>query len=169
MESEVDAPDPGQAPKHMICSAEEGRTYLEEEALIDPGEHVDMDAMAGTLVQVSLLEGIQALVSLTVRKVALILAQMKMEFMSETLLKMMEPKIDLIVGKAADKLAEMGTAAKKTLEDLRAATQGASDIQAGRNFHQLSQRPALPPPPVRSDPPPPVLTPPSQAQSQRRD
>ena len=117
-ESEVDAPDPIQAPKHMIRSAEEGRTYLEEEALIDPGERIDMDAMAGTLVQVSLLEGIPAPVSLAVRAVALILAQMKTEFMSKTLLKMMELKIDLIVGKAADKLAEMGMAAEKMLEDL---------------------------------------------------
>ena len=38
--------------------------------------------------------------------------------MSETLLKMMELKIDLIVGKVADKLAEMGMAAEKMLEDL---------------------------------------------------
>ena len=135
MESEVDALDPGQAPKRMIHSAEEGRTYLEEEALIDPGECVDMDVMAGTLVQVSLLEGILAPVSLAVCAVALIMVQMKTEFMSKTLLKMMELKIDLIVGKAADKLVEMGTAAEKMLEDLRAATQGASDIQAGQNFH----------------------------------
>ena len=121
MEPEVDTPDPGQAPKCTICSAEEaqeGRIYLEEEALINPGEHVDMDAMAGTLVQVSLLEDIPAPVSLTVRAVALILAQMKTEFMSETLLKMMELKIDLIVGKVADKLTEMEMAAEKTLEDL---------------------------------------------------
>ena len=51
MESEVDAPDPSQAPKHTIHSTEKGRTYLEEEALIDPGKRVDMDAMAGTLVK----------------------------------------------------------------------------------------------------------------------
>ena len=50
-ESEVDALDPGQATKRMIHSAEEGRTYPEEEALIDPGKRVDMDAMAGTLVK----------------------------------------------------------------------------------------------------------------------
>ena len=44
-EPEVDALDPGQAPKRMICSVEEGRIYLEEEALIDPREHVDMDVI----------------------------------------------------------------------------------------------------------------------------
>ena len=74
--------------------------------------------MAGSLVQISLLEGIPAPVRLAVRSVALILAQLKMESISDTLLEMMGPKVDAMVGKAAARLAEIETAAEKTLEGL---------------------------------------------------
>jgi len=79
--SEAEAGDPavGNVSKHTICSLEEGRLYLEEEALIDLGEHIDLDTITGTLVQVSLMEGIPAPVGLAVCAVALILAQMKTE------------------------------------------------------------------------------------------
>ena len=72
---------------------------MEEEALTDPGKRVDLDAMVGSLVQISLLEGIPVLVCLTVHSVVLILAQLKMESISETLLEMMGPKVDAMVGK----------------------------------------------------------------------
>ena len=88
---------------------------------------MDLDAMAGSLVQISLLEGIPAPVCLAVRSVALILAQLKMESISETLLEMMGLKVDAMVGKAVARLAEIETAAKKTLEGLRTATQGVSN------------------------------------------
>ena len=70
---------------------EEGRAYLEEEALIDPGEHIDLDAMAGTLIQLSVMEGTPVPVGLAVCTVALILVHMKMESVSEALAKMTEP------------------------------------------------------------------------------
>ena len=79
---------------------------MEEEALIDLGEHVDLDVMAGTLIQLSVMEGTLAPVGLVVRAVALILAHMKMESVSEALVKMMEPRMDSMMGKAADKLVE---------------------------------------------------------------
>ena len=69
----------GKGPKHAIRSPEEGRLYLEEEAFIDPGELIDLDVMVGALVQVLLMADILAPVGLTVRVVALILAQMKTE------------------------------------------------------------------------------------------
>ena len=103
-ETEAVRSDAGQGPKRVIRNMEDGRCYLEEEALTDPGKCMDLDAMAGSLVQISLLEGIPALVHLTVRSVALILAQLKMESISETLLKMMGPKVDAMVGKAAGSL-----------------------------------------------------------------
>ena len=59
----------------MIHNVEEGRLYLEE-ALLDLGEQLNLDALAGTLVQVSMMEDTPALVSHTVRVVVLILAQM---------------------------------------------------------------------------------------------
>ena len=86
--------------------------------------------MAGSLVQISLLEGIPAPVCLAVHSVALILAQLKMESISETLLEMMGPKVDAMVGKAVARFAEIEMAAKKTLEGLHAATQGVSDSTA---------------------------------------
>ena len=46
---------------------------------IDLGKHINLDAMAGTLVQVLLMVDIPAPVGLAVCAVALILAQMKME------------------------------------------------------------------------------------------
>ena len=52
---------------------------MEEEAFIDLGEHIDLDAMTGTLVQVLLMVDIPVLVGLAVCMVALILVQMKME------------------------------------------------------------------------------------------
>ena len=70
---------------------------------------MDLDAMAGSLVQISLLEGIPAPVCLAVRSVALILAQLKMESISDTLLEMMGPKVDAMVGKVAARLAEIET------------------------------------------------------------
>ena len=60
----------------MIHNMEEGRLYLEEEALLNPGEQLNMDTLVGTLVQVSMMEDTPASVSHVVRAVALILAQM---------------------------------------------------------------------------------------------
>ena len=63
----------------MIHNVEEGRLYLEEEALLDPGEQLNLDTLVGTLVQVSMMEDTPASVSRTIHAVALILAQMNTE------------------------------------------------------------------------------------------
>ena len=65
-------------PKCVIHNVEEGRLYLEE-ALLNLGEQLNLDALAGTLVQVSMMEDTPALVSHTVCVVVLILAQMNTE------------------------------------------------------------------------------------------
>ena len=70
----TNGPATREEPKCVIHNVAEGRLYLEEEALLDLGEQLDLDTLAGTLVQVSLMEGIPALVSRAVRAVALILA-----------------------------------------------------------------------------------------------
>ena len=80
-EAEADNLGTSQDSKCMIRSVEEGRLYLEEEALLDLGEHINLDVMAGTLVQLSMMD-ILVLVSLAVRAVALILAQVKLESIS---------------------------------------------------------------------------------------
>ena len=78
-EVEENNPATGKGPKHAIHSLEEGRLYLEEEAFIDPGKHIDLDVMVGALAQVSLMVDIPAPVGLAVHVVALILVQMKTE------------------------------------------------------------------------------------------
>ena len=100
---------------------EEGRAYLEEEALIDPGERIDMDGMAGTLIQLSVMEGTLVPVGLTVCVVALILVHMKMESVSEALVKMMEPRMDSMMEKVVDKLVED---AQKCLRDMIGVLEG---------------------------------------------
>ena len=130
----------------MIRNVEEGRAYLEEEALIDLGQHIDLDAMAGTLTQLSVMEGTLAPVGLavcTVCAVALILAHMKMESVSKALVKMMEPRMDSMMGKAVDRLVEdvqkqlrdmvgelegrLGEAATSLTEGLGKTTEGLSE------------------------------------------
>lgn len=159
--SEVGAGESGtsQAPTRVIHNAEEGRLYLEEEALIDTDEHINLDTMAGALVQLSAIEGISTPVGLAVRAVALILAQMKMESVCETLLKMVEPKLDSIMGKAADKLAELEVAAETTIVGLRAATQGVSDSTDKLAETSTNYRDALLRHPPQPGPPNPPLLP----------
>ena len=77
--------------------------------------------MAGTLLQLSVMEGTPAPVGLAVRAVALILAHMKMESVSEALVKIMELRMDSMMGKVADKLVED---VQKRLRDTVGALEG---------------------------------------------
>ena len=77
--------------------------------------------MAGTLIQLSVMEGTPVPVVLAVRVVVLILVHMKMESVSEALVKMMEPRMDSMMGKAADKLVED---VQKRLRDTVGALEG---------------------------------------------
>ena len=121
LEEERDGPSAGRTSKRAIHNVEEGRAYLEEEGLINLGECIDLDAMAGTLIQLLVMEGTLAPVGLAVRAVALILAHMKMESVSKVLIKMMEPRMDSMMGKAVDKLVED---AQKRLRDTIGALEG---------------------------------------------
>ena len=129
--------------------------YLEEEALLDLGEQLDLDTMAGTLEQVSLMEGIPALVSRTVHVVVLILTQMNTEsgetnneadavttpFVDavtsklKVQVKAMQEEVALMATKLQDSMTEAVTAlqaqmeaiAEKTLEGMHVAVQGISE------------------------------------------
>ena len=114
--------------------------------------------MAGSLVQISLLEGIPAPVRLAVCLVVLILAQLKMESISETLLEMMGPKVDAMVGKAAAMLTEIETAAEKSLKGLCTATQGVSDSTAKLTETSTNYRDALLRHPAQTGSPSPPLS-----------
>ena len=138
----------------MIHNVAEGRHYVEEEALLDLGEQLNLDTTVGTLVQVSLMEGIPALVSHTVCVVVLILTQMNMEsreannkaaavftpFVDAAALKLkaqvkaMQEEVALMATKLHDSMTEAVTAlqvqteaiAEKTLEGMCVAVQGIS-------------------------------------------
>ena len=53
----------GQGPLQHILSTEEGQAFLEEEAIIDPEEQIDVDVLAGALVQIALMDGMTPKVS----------------------------------------------------------------------------------------------------------
>ena len=51
---EVVSPSRGKGMELGVLSAEEGRVFLEEEGFLDHTEQVDVNALAGALVQVTL-------------------------------------------------------------------------------------------------------------------
>ena len=170
-EAEEDNPATGKGSKHAICSPEEGRLYLEEEAFIDPGEHIDLDAMAGTLVQVSLMADIPVPVGLVVRAVALILVQMKTEppkanngtgttpsssadavtTKLEAHVKAMQEVVVSVAVKMRESMIEaamafqtqMETTAEKTLEGLHVVAQGISELMVKLTKTSTNYRNAL--------------------------
>ena len=155
-EAEENDPATGKGPKHAIRSLEEGILYLEEEAFIDPGNHIDLDVMAGTLAQVSQMADIPAPVGLAVHTVALILVQTKTEppkanngtgttlsSSANTVttklkahVKAMQEEVESVAVKMRESMIEaamafqmqMETTAEKTLEGLRAVAQGISEL-----------------------------------------
>ena len=115
--------DGDETPKRTILSVAEGRAFLEEEALIDAGEGVDIDMMVSTLIQVSLMKGMSETASHAVRAVALILTQLKMEAVSEALVNSLEKKLANMVAKEAEKATSL---IKGSLESTMVEIQAAS-------------------------------------------
>jgi len=95
-------PPVSQGLKHATLSAEEGRAFLEEEAIIDSVEQIDVDVLTGALVQIALMEGMTHKVSHAVRSVALMLAQLRVDAIGDSILKSMEMKLDVLVDKATE-------------------------------------------------------------------
>ena len=58
-----------------ICTAEEGRTCLEDAQLIEPGEALDLDVLASALYQISFFQGMLQATRDSVRTVALLMAK----------------------------------------------------------------------------------------------
>ena len=91
--------------EHATLSAEEGRAFLEEEAIIDSEERIDPDVLVGALVQTALIDRMTPKASHTVYSVALILVQLKLDSIGDSILKNVELKLDALVDKAAEKAA----------------------------------------------------------------
>jgi len=119
---EVD-PDTARAPKCTILSVAEGQAFLEEEAFIDLDEGLDLDVMVGALIQILLTKGMPVAAGYAVRSVALILAQMKIDSVSEALVSAMETKIEGMLAKTAERtLRSMKELADVTTAELKAAS-----------------------------------------------
>ena len=83
----------------------EGQAFLEEEGLIDQEGGLDLDAMVGTLTQISLMTDMLAKVSHMIRSVMLILVQMKLESVGEAMFSAMETRLEDMVAKATESAA----------------------------------------------------------------
>ena len=120
----TDLPIGGQGSERTTLSVEEGRTFLEEEAIIEPGEPVDVDALSGALVQITLMEGMTPKVSHTIQLVALMMAQLRSITTGDAVFESMETKVATLVGKATE---NMEAAVSNMMEVLKEAAQGLAD------------------------------------------
>ena len=96
----------GSASQHTILSTADGRVFLEEEALIDSDKGLDLDAMVSSLVQILLMNGMSATARDAVCSVVLILVQLKSEPVSETLVRAMEKRVNVMMVKTVENVME---------------------------------------------------------------
>ena len=96
----------GGALQCTILSAADGKVFLEEEALIDSDEGLDLDAMVSSLIQISLMDGMSATARDAVCSVVPILVWLKLEPVSETLVRAMEKRVDVMMVKTVEKVTE---------------------------------------------------------------
>ena len=107
--------------ENTVLGAKEGRAFLEEEAIINSEDQIDVDVLSGALVQITLREGMILKASHAVHSVMLILAQVRIDSISNSILKSMEAKMSTIVDKATEK---MEAVVNGMTEGLKAAAQG---------------------------------------------
>ena len=135
---EVVGPSRGKGTEPGVISAEEGRVFLEEEGFIDHTEQVDANALAGVLVQVTLMDGMALKARHAVRAVALMLGQLKSEDIGDAILMRVETKLDAMLGKAAEKQAAasveaanaVGSVLEKSVEEIKLVARGMQDNTA---------------------------------------
>ena len=107
--------------ERTVLSAEEGRAFLEEEAILDPEDQIDVDILSGALVQITLMEGMTSKESHAVCSIALMLEQVRVNSIGDSVLKSVEARMSTIVDKATKK---MEAVANRMTEGLKAAAQG---------------------------------------------
>ena len=110
-------------PQHTIHSVAEGRAFLEEEALIGSDEGLDLDVMAGALIQISAMKGMPATARYAVRSITLILAQLKLESISEVVANMMEKSFEALLAKTVEKVTDsLKDSIESLILEIRAAS-----------------------------------------------
>ena len=155
---EVVGPSRGKGTEPGVISTEEGRVFLEEEGFIDHTEQVDANALAGVLVQVTLMDGMALKARHAVRAVALMLGQLKSEDIGDAILTRVETKLDAMLGKVAEKQAAasveaanaVGSVLEKSVEEIKLVARGMQDntarlTKSATKYSDVLQRAAPPP------------------------
>ena len=106
-----------------MLSLVDGQVFLDEEGIIDSAEQIDVDILAGALVQIALMEGMTCKVSHAVRLVALMLAQLRLDAIGDSILKNVETKLDTLVGKVVEAMSKMGETVATLQEDVEKSNQ----------------------------------------------
>ena len=109
-----------------ILSTKEGRAFLEEEAIINPEEQIDVDVLAGALVQIALMDGMTSKASHAIRSVALMLAQWQSDAAGNSMLMKMETRMATMVDEMADKAL---AAARPQLQQMEALATALTGVQ----------------------------------------
>jgi len=119
-------PPASQGLEHATLSMEEGCTFLKEEAIIDPAEQINVDVLTGALVQIALMEGMTHKASHAVHSVALMLVQLRVDAIGDSILKSVETKLDILVDKATKKAATITRSQLPQMDSLAAV---ATEVQ----------------------------------------
>ena len=101
----------------------DGQVFLDEEGIIDSVEQIDVDVLAGALVQIVLMEGMTCKASHTICSVALMLAQLRLDAIGDSILKNVETKLDTLVGKAVEAMSKTGETVATLQEDIEKSNQ----------------------------------------------
>ena len=113
----------GGASQRTIFSAVDGRAFLQREALISSNEGLDLDNMVSALTQILLMKGMSVAARDAVRSIALILAQLKSEPVSKTLVSAMEKRVDAMMAKTVERVMEsLKVTIDLTVTEIRAAS-----------------------------------------------
>ena len=137
-----------------IHTVDEGRACLEEAQLIDPDDALDLDALAGTLVQISLFPGMSQVARDSVHAVALLLAQAPPVdsggSVAEEAARVVGAAQEDLLSTTAMVKAQLASAVEDALKEIKLAAQGLSDNSAKLTETTASYRDALAHPPPSS-------------------
>ena len=110
-------------PKCTILSVAEGRAFLEEEVLIGSDEGLDLCVMAGALIQISAMKDVPATARCAVQLITLILAQLKLESVSEVVANTMEKSLKALLAKTVEKVTDsLKDSIESLISEIRAAS-----------------------------------------------
>ena len=118
-----DEPAANGPPQCTIHSVAKGRAFLEEEVLIGSDEGLDLDVMAGALIQIPAMKGMTAMARYAVQSIALILAQLKLESISKVVANMIEKSFEALLAKTVEKVTDsLKDSIESLILEIRAAS-----------------------------------------------